>query len=186
MGCFVHGAVVGDGDPANPNPVLARYTGTSYATNYNERVLYTGTIPANSNGTPIPFRLRMWVAENADFTPTDTVVAAHCSDNSQKDYATCIASSVNTWDGSACSNTEYDNETECLSEKLTWVEQQVNQTYPLNGKTFTVTINVYADGQMVSQNVTIPANEVAYTNAAAPGITTVAGALDDLTEKLGG
>ena len=61
---------------------------------YDERILYEGTVPANTSNYEKNFRLRMWVDENTDFT-----------------------------DGS------------------------------MNDKTFTLTVNVYADGKVVTDNL---------------------------------
>ena len=61
---------------------------------YDERILYEGTVPANTANYEKNFRLRMWVDENTDFT-----------------------------DGS------------------------------MNDKTFTLTVNVYADGKVVTDNL---------------------------------
>ena len=61
---------------------------------YDERILYEGTVPANTSNYEKNFRLRMWVDENTDFS-----------------------------DGS------------------------------MNDKTFTLTVNVYADGKVVTDNL---------------------------------
>mgnify|MGYP004597627227 CR=1 FL=1 len=61
---------------------------------YDERILYEGTVPANTSNYEKNFRLRMWVDENTDFS-----------------------------DGS------------------------------MNDKTFTITVNVYADGKVVTDNL---------------------------------
>ena len=61
---------------------------------FDERILYEGTVPANTSNYEKNFRLRMWVDENTDFS-----------------------------DGS------------------------------MNDKTFTLTVNVYADGKVVTDNL---------------------------------
>ena len=61
---------------------------------YDERILYEGTVPANTANYEKNFRLRMWVDENTDFS-----------------------------DGS------------------------------MNDKTFTLTVNVYADGKVITDNL---------------------------------
>ena len=61
---------------------------------YDERILYEGTVPANTPSYEKNFRLRMWVDENTDFS-----------------------------DGS------------------------------MNDKTFTLTVNVYADGKVITDNL---------------------------------
>ena len=61
---------------------------------YDERILYEGTVPANTKNYEKNFRLRMWVSDDTDFT-----------------------------DGS------------------------------MNDKTFTLTVNVYADGKVVTDNL---------------------------------
>lgn len=158
------GAVLGQNE-TNPSPVLDRFTAVSYATNYNERILTSDTIPAGSNSITRNYRLRIWVAEEANFAPTDTVVPASCS--------------ITLPEGTDLTKAN------CELNGGTWTEQTVTQTYPLNDKTFTVTVNVYANGEMVSQNLTYDASQIAYTNAAAPSVATVEDALNDLSTRLG-
>ena len=154
-----------ENNETNPSPVLDRFTSVSYATNYNERILHSDNIPAGSTNLTKNYRLRIWVDEHADFSPTDTVVPASCS--------------VDLPSGTALTKEN------CEAASGTWTEQNVTQTYPLNNKTFTITVNVYANGEMVSENITYNADQIGYTNAAAPGVQTVADALDDLTTRLG-
>jgi len=65
-----------------------------------EKTIYQGTVPANSNNYEKNFRLRMWISEDADYSPTQ--------------------------------------------------DDEGNDTYPMNNKKFTVTVNVYANATVVT------------------------------------
>lgn len=57
------------------NDVVRKYselsqTATNVGDGVVEKTVYTGTIPANSNNYEKNFRLRMWISEDTDFSPT--------------------------------------------------------------------------------------------------------------------
>ena len=86
------------------------------SSDYTEKTLYIGRVPANTADFEENYRLRMWIAEGTDF------------------------SGVKQEDGSI--------------------------VYPHNNKKFKITVNVYADGKVVTgeDSFTISAKEVSYTN----------------------
>ena len=152
-------------DAASRNDVLHQFSGVAYASKYNERVLYTGTVPAKLEDTYIQnFRLRMWIDINTDFTPVDRQVEASCS----------VALDPN----------QELNAANCTGAGGEFTDAHTETVYPYNGKTFKVTVNVYANGEAVAENVTYSAAEVGYTNANASGVRTIKDALDDLSAKL--
>lgn len=152
-------------DAASRSDVLQKFSDVSYASRYNERILYTGLVPANMDQEYVKnFRLRAWIDINTDFSPVETVTPASCS--------VALAANVEL------------NAENCEAAGGTFTAAQTNTNYPYNGKTFKITVNVYANGQVVSENVTYNATEVAYTNANASGVTNLKQALDDLTTKL--
>ena len=65
-----------------------------------EKTIYTGTVPANSMDYEKNFRLRMWIAEDANFSPTQ--------------------------------------------------DEEGNDVYPMNQKTFSITVNVYSPSTVVT------------------------------------
>lgn len=66
-------------------------------------------------------------------------------------------------------------ESDCKTAGGTW-----SLTYPYNGKTFKVTVNVNAKGAVVDVNAAYNASQVSYTTSANNSVETVADALDDL------
>lgn len=79
-------------------------TSVQVSDNVIEKQIYTDIVPTNSNQYEKRFRLRMWIADNIDFSP---------------------------------------------------VKDENNQdTYPYNDKTFAITVNVYANAQIVTVPVT--------------------------------
>ncbi len=154
-----------------PGTFLAAYTGaynpfdgTNYK--YNERVIYSGLVPAGANNYSQDFRLRMWLDINTDFSPIP--LPAHCSDATYATEEACLTTK-GTWDGSACSISGIADSTTCTTTSVNrWIAAGEENEYPNNGKKFTVTVNVYANGETVSQD--FEASEVSYTPPA--GITT--------------
>ena len=150
-------------EDAAMNPIVSGTT-----RKYNERVIYSGLVPANSSNYIQNFRLRMWIDENTNFAPTETVTPAACSDTNQTTEEACIQAA------GTCDNTAYNTYADCTgnggkwSSNNTWTPARTTQTYPFNNKTLTLIVNVYANGQVVSQ--TFNASEVSYSAPA--GITT--------------
>ncbi len=154
-------------DASTRTDVLQKYTGVSYASKYNERILYSDTVPNDLSEEYIKnFRLRIWIDSDTDFS--ENVVPAHCS----------VAIPVGT------DNTKENCE---QIQDAEWIEESTE--YPYNNKTFKITVNVYANGQVVSQD--IDASQIGYYNSLSTKCTseenqTIECALDELTEKLGG
>lgn len=152
-------------DAASRDDVLQKYTGVSYANKYNERILYSGLVPANMQEEYVQnFRLRIWIDNNTDFS--ETVVPAHCS----------IA---------IPEGTENTQENCAQIDGAEWIAETT--LYPYNNKTFKITVNVYANGQVVSEE--IDASQVGYYNSlstmcTSPEDQTLECALDELTQKL--
>ena len=86
-----------------------------------EKVIYTGTVPANSSNYDQEFRLRMWIDDSIDFSGRE-VTKYFCSGTEVE-----------------LNSTEYTN---CDPANLT---QTTDMVYDYNGKTFKITINVYTD-----------------------------------------
>lgn len=156
-------------DAASRDDVLQKFTGVSYANKYNERILYNGVVPANIQETYVQnFRLRIWIDSATDFSPVETTTPASCSVSLE-------------------ANVEL-NQVNCENANGQYTEAQTTIDYPYSNKTFKITVNVYANGQVVSQDVA--AEQVGYyntlsTRCTAPEDQTLKCALDELTEKLG-
>lgn len=154
---------------ASRDDVLQKFTGVSYADKYNERVLYSGEVPANMQEDYVQnFRLRIWIDSNTDFSPIETVTPASCT--------VALAENVEL------------NKGNCEAADGTFSDAQTVVSYPYSNKTFKITVNVYANGQVVSQQV--EATQVGYYNSlstrcTAPEDQNLKCALDELTEKLG-
>ncbi len=133
------------------------------ANRFNEKVLYTETIPVNTTGYNQDFRLRMWLGENAEFT----MVPASCS--------VALAEGVEL------------NQANCEAANGTYTAAY----YPLNDKTFTITVNVYSTGTVNTSGSTTTsynANQIQYFNSASTQCSanqTVECALDELNTLLG-
>ena len=111
-----------------------------YKNKENERIIYTGKVPSNSNGANAynqDFRLRMWLDEKADYSQVE-VTKYYCDgvEINQSDYADC--------------------ETNPTTNKIL--------EYPYNDKKFKITINVYADGVAVNTQAPIDSAKL-YTSA---------------------
>ena len=126
---------------------LVSYTGPYNPNNKNEKIIYSGLVPANSSNYVQNFRLRMWIDENTNFAPTDIEVSARCSDTNLTTEEACLAPK-GTWTNGACSITTINNEETCKNTSVnTWTPATYTQTYPNNNKAFTLTVNVYAIGK---------------------------------------
>ena len=102
---------------------LTTYTNTSLniTAAKNEKLLYEGEVPKNSNSYEKNYRLRMWVSDDYNFSQT---VTGSCSDSTYTTRETCVAANKD-W-------TDVATATE---------------------KTFTATVNVYAEGESVGRNL---------------------------------
>ena len=111
---------------------LSIYSDLSDSTNtlasqFGDKTLYKGEIPVGATDYTENYRLRMWL--NNDI-----------NDGSVLDYSPVYA----------CSNTTYTNQTDCESNNGVW---NPIETYTNQGKTFSIRINVYANGSQASQSV---------------------------------
>lgn len=109
---------------------LGTYTNSSIQIPASEKALYTDTVPVNSSNYNVKYRLRMWIDQNTDFS---AVTKYYCgtAEITQAQYE----------------NTEYT----CESG-----EKNTQDTYPFNNKTYTLTVNVYGEGQVAGATPAIP------------------------------
>ena len=91
----------------------------------HEKTLYKGTIPADEVDYTVNYRLRMWLNDN---TTSGNVL----------EY-------TQTETG-ICSDDTYDNEADCVAANKNWTRTAV----PMTAKTFTVKVNVYANGNTLT------------------------------------
>lgn len=109
---------------------LGTYTNPSITIPASEKALYTDKVPVNSNNYSQKYRLRMWIDEGTNFSG---VTKYYCgtTEITQVQYE----------------NTEYTCES---GEKDTQI------VYPYNNKSYTLTVNVYSEGQVAASTPTIP------------------------------
>ena len=118
--------------------VLSIYDDLSDSTNAiavlnNEKTLYRDSIPVGATDYTENYRLRMWLNNDTN-------------DGSVLEY-------TQTETG-VCSDTTYTNETDCVAAHKDWTRTAV----PMSSKVFTVKINVYANGEMATQQEIADAN----------------------------
>lgn len=112
---------------------------------YTEKVLYDDIVPVNSTGANSysqKYRLRMWLDSDANFSE----VPAKCEYN----------------DGTTTTDVTSEKGTAelCTGEGYTWTAAY----YPLNNKTFALTVNVYSTGNVnTTGTTTYNATNVQYT-----------------------
>ena len=165
--------VDGNNETAVLNPTtfgtLQQYTPID-VNNYVEKVLWTETVPTGMNGADKysqDFRLRMWLGEAANYSE----IPASCMVNGVESIAT------------------YGTQEACTDPLVggVWTDAY----YPLNDKTFTVTVNVYSTGEVNTSGSTTTgynANQVEYYNSASTQCAsdqTVECALNELHTLLG-
>ena len=138
---------------------LYQYPGIE-ASDFNEKVIYSYTIPSATTTYNQDFRLRMWIDEDTNYSArTRETSPATCSVNLAQDVALTQANCE-------AANGEY---TPAVTESY----------YPYNGKTFKITVNVYSTAP-ASSAPTISSESIGYTNAANPNVASISDALDDL------
>ena len=101
---------------------LGTYTNPSITIPPSEKALFTSVVPANSNNYSQKYRLRMWIDEKTNFSPIKKYFCG-TTEITQADY----------------DNTEYT----CQSG-----EKNVQDVYPYNNITYTLSVNVYSEGQI--------------------------------------
>ena len=133
---------------------------------HQEKQLYDEIVPASNATYTQKYRLRMWIDNATSFNAVTT--PAHCS----------IGDNVATQE--AC---------EALEPTAgTWIPEST--TYPYNGKTFAVTVNVYANGRTLTNGALYAASEIGYTAPAGSNSTctgqnaTVECALNELSNRI--
>ena len=143
---------------------LSQYSGID-ANDFTEKVLWTETVPTGHSGNnkyEQDYRLRMWLGESADFSE----VPASCS--------VVLAEGVEL------------TQANCEAANGTWSDAY----YPLNDKTFTITVNVYSTGTVNTSGsqTSINASQVSYYNSSSTQCAsdqTVECALNELHDLLG-
>ena len=136
---------------------------TSYQNRENEKVLWNDTVPVNTTGFNQDYRLRMWLGEAANYSEVPASCSVTLAEGVELTQANCEAASG------------------------VWTDAY----YPLNDKTFTLTVNVYSTGDVnTSGSTTIGynANQIEYYNTASTACSenkTVECALDELHQLLG-
>ena len=118
--------------------VLSMYNSLTNSTNAialinNEKTLYQGSIAPGSENYTENYRLRMWLNDNT-------------TDGSVLEY-------TQTETG-ICSDDTYDNEADCVAANKNWTRTAV----PMTAKTFTVKVNVYANGELATSQELADAN----------------------------
>lgn len=150
-----------DGDTVKTYADLGTPT-TTIPDGITEKLLYTGEVPAEQVGTYTKnFALRMWLKEGSategtDYTPLEyknttdgTLITAvkyyGLTAEEQANYARIAY--VNNTDHTALTAAEYTALTD-ETEKAKYVASE--QLYMLNGQTFKVRVNVYANATVVA------------------------------------
>lgn len=118
-----------------------------------EKTVFVGTVPASSTNYEQNFKLRMWIADTAAYTPFEYKNITSGAMITSVEYLALTAEEkvnyapiayVNTTANTAVTADEYA----ALADTTGYVAG--TQLYPLNGKTFTATINVYANATVVA------------------------------------
>ena len=146
-----------------------------------ERILWHDIVPLNSKGANSysqDYRLRMWLGANADYSQ------AYKCQVTQNDVTTDA--------------TTYTTEDACLAANTGVAGDPVyawNSYYPLNDKTFTITVNVYSTGNVNTTGTTsalYSASQISYSPSSVYPTTVCTGndatiecALDELNTLLG-
>lgn len=148
--------------PPTTFSTLSQYTPID-ANRFVEKVLYSETIPTGTTGYEQDYRLRMWLGEAANYSEVPASCSVTLAEGVELTQANCEAAS-GVWTAAY---------------------------YPLNDKTFTVTVNVYSTGEVNTSGSTTTgynANQVEYYNSASTQCSnnqTVECALDELHSLLG-
>ena len=128
---------------------------------HSEKALYDDMVPASNSTYTQKYRLRMWIDNSTSFNGVTT--PAHCSDANITEQELCVSPAE-------------------------WIAEST--TYPYNGKTFAVTVNVYANGRTLTNGALYAVSEVSYTapagsNSECTGANaTVDCALNELSDRI--
>ena len=121
---------------------LSKYSELPQSTNtlangHVEKTIYEGIVPNNQANFEKDYRLRIWIDNSMTYNPVEnTIYKCDGTVTDQAGYTNCA--------GTATAETEL--------------------TYPYENKTFTIKVNVYANGRSLTSNYLYNANEVSYTN----------------------
>ncbi len=118
---------------------LSMYSSLNDSTNtlvqpFGDKTLYNGEIPVGAVNYTENYRLRMWLTNDSN-------------DGRVLDYSPVYE----------CSDTQYTNQTDCESNNGVW---NPTNNYNNQSKTFSIKINVYANGEQASQQKITTANSV--------------------------
>ena len=98
---------------------------------YNEKILYSEMVPATNNEYNQGYRLKMWIDNSINYSPT--IVPASCMiDNENK-----------------ATEAAYSTKAKCEAQNGVWADKQV--TYPYEGKNFTIMVNIYSNGKILRE-----------------------------------
>ena len=124
--------------------VLSIYSDLDDSTNalarvHSDKTLYTSEVPVGATNYTDNYRLRMWLNNDTN-------------DGSVIDYSPVYQ----------CSDTNYTTEADCTSHNEVW---NPTNTYNNQGQTFSIKINVYANGEQATQEKIASANSVGINTA---------------------
>jgi len=111
---------------------LSGYTNSEINIPVSEKTLYNDTVLAGTRNYTQKYRLRMWIDYDANYL-VQTPVVAYCERNSDHETVTTIDSVEATI-------------TNCVAPDYTWHPADTTNNYPLEGKSYALTVNVYGVG----------------------------------------
>ena len=142
--------------------VLSKYTALTDVTHngHVEKILYNDYVPANSDSYNQGYRFKMWIDSAA---PYGDVTTYYCGET-------------------AITQEQYEDATYVCPSG----EKNTKNENPYFDKTFSVTVNVYANGRNISNGSLYSANEIYYLNNDSTNCTstpTVECALNELADR---
>ena len=117
---------------------LAHYENNQINIPLTEKTLHNDTVLAGTTNYTQKYRLRIWVDTDANYL-VQTPTSAYCERNSDHETVTEI-------------DTVAATEANCTGEDYTWHPADVSNTYPLNNKTYALTVNVYGEGNDIGES----------------------------------
>ena len=132
---------------------------------HTEKLIYDEIVPASNDPYNQGYRLKMWINSGTEF---NTVTKYYCgtTEITAEQFA----------------NTEYT----CANNE----EKSTQEVYPYNDKTFSVTVNVYAEGRLLTNGALYASSEVSYQAPSGANSTctgqnaTVECALNELSQRI--
>ena len=119
---------------------LNGYTNLKINIPATEKLLYTSRVLAGDTNYSVTYRLRMWIDTSANYI-TQTPTEAYCEDTS-----TTPSTTVTEIGGVAAT------EANCVGDNYVWHKADTASTYPLNGKSYSLTVNVYGEGNDIGES----------------------------------